>query len=180
MAKSIDLSLIEKCYRIEGDGKVWSFLRGRYLAVRGNNCGYLHVTLNAGIYGPFSVHRLVAAQYIGVCPDGMEINHKDGDKLNNHWTNLEYVTHSENTKRTYDLGRICCWRGKKKGPLPAATRAKMAMAKNKAVVANTGETWNSIWDCARGLGVDRKAVYNAIKFKRSLRKNGLRLKFVTP
>jgi hypothetical protein len=110
----------------------------------------------------------------------MEVNHKDGDRQNNHWTNLEYVTHSDNMKKSFEMGRVCYWRGKKRDPISDDTKVKMAAAKNKAVVADTGEVWESIWDCARKLGVDRKAIYNAIKFKRSLVKNGLRLQFVTP
>ena len=42
------------------------------------------------------VHRLVAAAFIGPCPNGLQINHKDGVKENNYFGNLEYVTNSEN------------------------------------------------------------------------------------
>ena len=34
-------------------------------------------------------------------PEGMEINHKDGNKRNNHPANLELVTHSENTLHSF-------------------------------------------------------------------------------
>ena len=181
MAKKFNLSLIEEYYRIEEDGRIWSYPSERYMALRFNNCGYVYVSLNAGYYGPIGVHRLVAAKYIGVCPDGMEVSHKDGNKQHNHWHNLEYLTHSDNLRKSYEQhGRVSHWLGKKRGPLPESTRLKMAEAKKKAVVSDTGEVWDSIWDCARGLGVDRKIVYNAIKYKRSLVKSGLRLQFVTP
>lgn len=45
-----------------------------------------------------TIHSLVADKYLGPCPAGMEINHKDGNKLNNHPSNLEYVTHKENIR----------------------------------------------------------------------------------
>jgi len=41
-------------------------------------------------------HQLVATSFIGPYPNGMEINHIDGDKANNYLNNLEYVTRSEN------------------------------------------------------------------------------------
>ena len=45
------------------------------------------------------VHRLVAENFIGPCPeDGMIVNHKDGDPFNNHVSNLEWATVSENNK----------------------------------------------------------------------------------
>jgi hypothetical protein len=50
------------------------------------------------------VHTLVAAAFIGPRPDGYEINHKDGHKLNNRADNLEYVTKSGNAKHAVDLG----------------------------------------------------------------------------
>lgn len=42
------------------------------------------------------VHRLVARTFIGPCPPGLVVNHKDGDRGNNHRDNLEYVTTREN------------------------------------------------------------------------------------
>jgi hypothetical protein len=50
------------------------------------------------------VHRIVAAAFIGPCPDGLEINHKNGIKLDNRAENLEYTTRSANMKHAYDSG----------------------------------------------------------------------------
>ena len=42
------------------------------------------------------VHRIVAMTFHGECPDGMEVRHLDGDRLNNSADNLMYGTRSEN------------------------------------------------------------------------------------
>ncbi len=52
------------------------------------------------------IHILVAEAFIGERPFRYEVNHKDGNKLNCHYKNLEYLTQSENTKHAYKLGLI--------------------------------------------------------------------------
>lgn len=52
----------------------------------------------------YTIHELVAAAFIGPRPEGHEINHIDGDKLNNHATNLEYCTSARNKEHAVDLG----------------------------------------------------------------------------
>ena len=42
------------------------------------------------------MHRLVADAFLGPCPIGHEVNHKNLDKADNRTANLEYVTRSEN------------------------------------------------------------------------------------
>lgn len=52
-----------------------------------------------------TVHVLVAHAFIGPCPLGKEVNHKDLNKGNNIWTNLEYVTPKENSQHASLHGR---------------------------------------------------------------------------
>src|SRR5436190_19072600 len=44
------------------------------------------------------VHQAVAWAFIGACPPGKEVGHKDHDKRNNRPSNLEYVTPVENAQ----------------------------------------------------------------------------------
>jgi len=50
-----------------------------------------------------TIHRLVAETFIPNNDLSLQVNHKDGDKLNNQQTNLEWVTVKENIQHSYDL-----------------------------------------------------------------------------
>lgn len=53
-----------------------------------------------------SAHRTVWEAFNGAIPDGMQINHLNGDKRDNRLANLETCTHSENMIHAYAaLGR---------------------------------------------------------------------------
>jgi hypothetical protein len=51
----------------------------------------------------FRVHRLVALYFVEG-DNKLIINHKDGNKINNVYTNLEWVTTSENNSHAYHTG----------------------------------------------------------------------------
>lgn len=76
------------------------FMSGKYLAISWHEDGQ---------YRWKHVHRLVAEAIYGPCPKGMQVNHIDGNKLNNDPTNLEYVTPKENIQHAFELG--LCKRG---------------------------------------------------------------------
>ncbi len=53
-----------------------------------------------------SIHRLVAEAWIGPCPEGKEVNHKNLNKADCRPSNLEYATKLGNTKHAIENGRI--------------------------------------------------------------------------
>lgn len=63
--------------------------------------GYLRTKLQSKSY---SIHYLVARAVYGERPKGLVINHKDGNKLNNHPNNLEYCTINENIQHSMEIG----------------------------------------------------------------------------
>ena len=57
-----------------------------------------------GFRKPFLVHGLVAKYFVGLRPKGKQVNHKDLDKGNNYYKNLEYLTQVENTRHAIRHG----------------------------------------------------------------------------
>ena len=77
---------------------------GRILTPR-HTRGYLTIVLHKdGVRGTYLIHRLVIAAFVGPCPDGKQVHHKDANKWNNCIENLEYVTSSENALHACKLG----------------------------------------------------------------------------
>ena len=98
-----DRFLISKC------GTVKSVRTGIIRKPSVNHKGYLTVNftdVTTGTQHQMYVHRLVA-EVFSPNPYGKPlVNHKDGDKQNNHYSNLEWCTASENTQHAYDNGLI--------------------------------------------------------------------------
>lgn len=70
--------------------------------------GYLQVGLSvANKHHTVKLHSVVACAFLGPRPDGLVVNHKDGDKNNNSVGNLEYVTHQDNIKHAVSMGLTC-------------------------------------------------------------------------
>jgi hypothetical protein len=107
-------------FSVTEDGQVFSNTRtfiksdGRRMSVQGRlrkqsstQGGYKIVSARVGNKTPaIYVHRLVAEAYIPNPENKPEINHKDGDPSNNHFSNLEWVTHSENMRHAVDTGAL--------------------------------------------------------------------------
>lgn len=69
--------------------------------------GYYSVSIYAnGEKRYVTIHTLVAEAFIAPRPDGMDVNHMDGDKRNNWIGNLEYVTRSGNCRHARDTGLV--------------------------------------------------------------------------
>lgn len=69
--------------------------------------GYYHVALyRDGEYKICRLNRVVAIAFIPNPENKPEVNHKDGNKLNNRADNLEWVTGKENKKHARENGLI--------------------------------------------------------------------------
>lgn len=66
------------------------------------SAGYARIRLSDQIFHPY--HRLVAIVWVSNPENKPFINHKDGNKLNNNPSNLEWVTCQENNIHAYQTG----------------------------------------------------------------------------
>ena len=81
-------------YEITIDGRVINIHTGKPVKPQINGTGYYRVGIGKKLK---FVHRLVAQKYLPN-PDNLpQVNHKDGNKLNNHVDNLEWVSNRENS-----------------------------------------------------------------------------------
>lgn len=71
---------------------------------RHSSNGYLLVNLHKGRERKYhTVHRLVALAFCNGYFDGADVNHIDGNKRNNVYTNLEWCTRSENMVHSFEV-----------------------------------------------------------------------------
>lgn len=110
--------VLDKPYKYKTKtGKSWFHKQYGELNITMSNSGYKQVRLHDN---KFYVHRLVAEYFVDGNHDLM-VDHIDGDKTNNHYTNLEWVTGKENARRAWKngLGNRDSSLRKKQAPLNA-------------------------------------------------------------
>lgn len=157
-----DIKGFEGYYQISTDGKVYSLPRvvtrknGTELTVKERvlkphqiQKGYIQVMLTKdGKHFPKLVHRLVAEAFLHSDDPEAIVNHKDLDKTNNDISNLEWVTHKENTLHAWKMGACM------------ETLKKRSRSVENTI---TGEVYPSISAAARMTGIPYATMHRKIK-----------------
>lgn len=113
----------------------------------------------------FQLHQVLAVYHFGEQCIGMTVNHKNGNKLDNHKDNLELLTLSENVKHQHKTG------------LASYARENKSGRNIIAIDIVTGETkeFKSIIELSKYLGFNsRSSIYDAINNKDGII-NGMKL-----
>ena len=80
-------------------------LKGKILKTTTGTPGYYITDIHKkGNVNRVSIHRLIGIAFIPNPHAKPCINHKDGNKINNHVDNLEWVTYRENLTHAYSMG----------------------------------------------------------------------------
>ena len=87
----MDIKGYEGKYKVSNMGRVYSIRSHKYLAIKNNGRGYLYVSLwKDNKEKKEYLHRLVARHFIPNPNNLPQVNHKDENKENNSWDNLEW------------------------------------------------------------------------------------------
>ena len=116
-------------------GDVWSYKRGSWHELKQSNNGLGYFRVGIGHSNPCYVHRLVAETFLKTSnnPKAIEVNHIDGCKTNNHYSNLEWTTTHQNVQHAWRIG------------------LKTPSNMRRIRILETGEIFESISDCARAV-----------------------------
>lgn len=136
-------------YEVSSSGRIRSLKKKTIMTPYVSKNGYEQIKLfkNSKRYAKY-VHRLVAETFLDCPGTNFEVNHIDGNKLNNFVSNLEWCTHSQNTRHAIKNGLFTPYH---LPPNPNPNRKKVK-------IVETGEVFNSLTDCARHIGGFKTAI----------------------
>jgi hypothetical protein len=118
------------------------------------------------------VHRLIAQAFIPNPLSKKQVNHKNGNKVDNRIENLEWVTQEENMQHAYDTGL------KTYRPLHYKGKTGFQHNRSKAVrCVQTGQVFGSMSEAGRGLGIDISSVSWSLRHDRPIK--GMKFELIT-
>ena len=148
-----------KEHQISTFGRIKSFYKGRVKILKPfvDKDGYLQIALTRS--KKFKVHRLVAQAFISNPEGKPQINHIDGNKMNNHVDNLEWCTSTENNRHAVKIGLM---KSGEDFPDAKLTNEQVAWCRRVHIPGDREFGTNAL---ARKLGVSPSAIYLLLKGK---------------
>ena len=152
-----DIKDYEGYYQISSEGNVRNVKTQQIPKGDTNNLGYRRVTLYTPVRKRFFIHRLVALHFCEGYSEELVVNHKDGNKQNNNYLNLEWVTHSENDLHAFSINL--------RQPHPCNFKHRIIsydLKTNKII-----KIYENTQECCDDLKVARTSVYNCCNGKQN-------------
>lgn len=146
-------------YLVNENGEIKSKKKNKLLKPTKKSHGYCEVTLYQDGKPHYKrVHRLVAQTFIENPHNYPVVNHIDGDKTNNHVSNLEWCTVSENTYHATHVLHTNDWE----------TGVEMTKVKTFILDTNTGEVleFASRKECECYYGAEFRSIVGSRQCKR--------------
>lgn len=153
--RAVSIAKYSEFYEVSDTGLVRRTKSGRVLRHALNRRGYPIVVLCVdGKPRAFSIHRLVALTFIDSASK-LDVNHKNGSKVDNTPDNLEFVSKAENNRHARVSGLWHPNRGAtpnaKIGPELARTLREQSSYRNGAALAREhGLSYGIVWNVLHG------------------------------
>lgn len=150
-----DIPEWEDAYSISNIGRIWSKKMKHFIAIRTSNHGYLTADLFTRRKGvvrrkKIYVHRVVAQCFVPNPQNKPIVDHIDNDKTNCVYTNLQWVSNSENVKKGYLQNKEYRRNKFKKCPVYINTTPKVY--------------FDSMAECAKSLGLPKERIKTVLRF----------------
>jgi len=146
----------EDTYQVSNLGRLKRIYKNRpekiLKSVKGS-FGYLYHSMCVnGKSKTIRLHRIVAESFISNPNNYPEINHIDGNKENNVFSNLEWCTRSYNMKHAYNKGLVII-SDETRDKIRNILRKKGGTTTKKVINTETEEIFNSIKQAAKSINV---------------------------
>lgn len=155
--KRINLQGFENCYAISKTGKLYNIRLKKIVYPHIVNGYYrIHLKNDQNDFCNMAIHRLVAYTYIPNPNNVSDVNHKDGNTLNNHVDNLEWCTRKQNNQHAQKMGLVNSNSHKKK-----VIQYSYDENGKEVIIA----IYDSVNDAATAMKVSRHAIIRTCKGK---------------
>lgn len=150
-----DIPEWEDAYSISNIGRIWSKKMKHFIAIRTSNRGYLTADLFTRRKGvvrrkKIYVHRVVAQCFVPNPQNKPIVDHIDNDKTNCVYTNLQWVSNSENVQKPF---------------LQDKEYRRSSCGKQPVYINTTPKVYfDSMAECAKSLGLPKERIKTVLRF----------------
>lgn len=141
-------------YLAHKSGNIYSKKTNRFMRPMLNQSGYQYVILQENNTKKKElVHRLIAKSFLNNPYNKFQVNHIDGNKINNNISNLEWCTQSENTIHAFKNGLM-----KVSKSSIDNIREMGKLSAKKVINITTGKIYSSAKEASINEGVNYKTL----------------------